>query len=345
MAREKSVSLEVTVAESNLLRVARAVVGLSSYSEVERLLLEPHDAPTKLGPTAMGLLKDTLGRGVSLALLRGGGWRLERAMRLWERCPLPAMHFQAGSFRLLQWMLRTPLAESGVKALPGKGVASWADEALLALALGTVAGSVCERTFSSQAHVRASALCWVMHPAALARSEGVSGEGPALALTPDAPLTFFLEAWQPPLAKSWVLIERAKGELTDPAELNRIGRAQDWVLSALLGAADSARRRDLLGFLVEAGAQVLHHLRTPDDWVRSLSPTMPLRNRAEARSNAGALLRALVKLKAWDTEHRVVRFFNKEYAASQAMVAAWEVLGDKGFREAARLLSELENPI
>ena len=43
---------------------------------------------------------------------------------------------------------------------------------------------------------------------------------------------------------------------------------------------------------------------------------------------------------------RAVRFFEEEeYAKSQAMVADWEVLGDKGFRQAERLLSELENPV
>lgn len=336
----------LTTPESELVRLARAVVGLSSYGEVERLLSAPRPAPAQLGPTAMGLLQDTLGRGVSLALLRGGGWRQENHRRLWERTVLPPLHFQPGSFQLLQWMLKTPLAESAGKPLPSEGLQSWADEALLALALTTVADTPCERALATQAPVRASSLCWVIQPAALARYEALGADGPQVELSPTAPLTFFLEAWQPTLARSWARMERGKGEIVDPSELSRIGRAQDAVLGALLKAADSAKRRDLAGFLVEAGAQVLHGTLRGDDWVKALSPTMPLRDRSEARKQAGAMLRALLTLRAWDQEHRAVRFFDEEeYAKSQALVSAWEVLGDRGFREAERLLSELENPV
>ena len=97
----------VTGQESELLRIARAVVGLSSYAEVERLLGAQRAAPMQLGPTAMELLQDTLSRGVALAVLRGGGWRQERNKRLWERTPLPPLAFEPASFQLLLWMLRS----------------------------------------------------------------------------------------------------------------------------------------------------------------------------------------------------------------------------------------------
>ena len=159
----------VTAQESDLLRVARAVVGLASYSEVERLLATSRPAPDELGPTAMELLQDTLGRGVGLAMLRQGGWRPQSNRRLWERAALPPIHFQASSFSLLQWMLRTPLAETGVKALPGKRTSEWADEALLALALGMVVDTPCETALATKERVRGSAICVLLYPAALAR--------------------------------------------------------------------------------------------------------------------------------------------------------------------------------
>ncbi len=337
---------EVTVPESELIRVARAVVGLASYPEVERLLSVSRPAPTELGPTAMQLLQDTLGRGVALAMLRQGGWRPERKLRLWERTALPPLRFHAGSFALLQWMLRTPLAESGTKAFAVKGPHGWADEALLALALLTVADTPCERTFVTQSRVRGSALCWLVHPAALARLAPLDSEVPKLTLSEGSATLFFLEAWQPLLARSWARMERSKSDVSDPGELARVGRAQDAVLQALLAAADAAKRRDLCGFLVEAGARVVDAKGRGDDWVRSLSATTPLRDRADARKQAGALLSALGTLRRWDQEHRAVRFFEEdEYVKSQAMVAAWEVLGDKGFREAERILSELQNPV
>lgn len=338
-------SAQVTAQESELLRIARAVVGLSSYGEVERLLSAQRAAPTQIGPTAMELLQETLARGVGLAVLRGGGWRQERSKRLWERAPLPALEFEAASFQLLQWMLRTPLSESGLKGLPGKAGSSWADEALLALALTMVTDTACEAGFASQTRVRSSALCWVLQPAALARVQPLGDDGPIIELSDTAPLTFFLEALQPTLARSWARMEQSKGDASDPAELARIGRAQDAVLGALVKAADAAKRRELLGFLVDAGALVLQPKLKGDDWVKNLSPTTPLRERTDARKQAGALLKALGKLRAWDQEHRAVRFFEEDYEKSQAMVKAWEVLGDKGFREAERLLSELENPV
>jgi hypothetical protein len=339
-----AMSALVTAQESDLLRIARAVVGQSSYAEVERLLSAQRAAPSEIGPTAMELLQKTLSRGVGLAVLRGGGWRQERSKRLWERTSLPPIDFQASSFQLLQWMLHTPLSESGLKALPGKTSNGWADEALLALALQMVTDTACERGFASQTRVRSSALCWVLQPAALARAEAL-GEGPVISLTDDAPLTFFLEALQPTLARAWARMEQGKGEATDPGELARVGRAQDAVLAALVKAADASKRRELLGFLVDAGAQVIHEKQKGDEWVKNLSPTTPLRERTDARKQAGAFLKALVRLRSWDQEHRAVRFFEEDYEKSQAMVKAWEVLGDKGFREAERLLSELENPV
>jgi hypothetical protein len=340
---------EVTTPESELIRVARAVVGLSSYSEVERLLSVTRPVPAQLGPTAMELLQETLSRGVGLAMLRQGGWRPEGGKRLWERSLFPPIHFHTSSFMLLQWLLKTPLAESGAKAMPGKGPQGWADEALLALALTTVADTPCERSFVMQPRVLGSALCWVVQPAALARHEAPDAardDRPELDLGEGAPLRFFLEAWQPLLARTWARVERAKGEVTDPGELARIGRAQDFVLTALLAEANQMKRRDLCGFIVEAAAQVLSPKLTGDDWVRSLSPTTPLRDRTEARKQSGALLKALGTLRQWDQEHRAVRFFEEdEYVKAQSMVGAWEVLGDKGFREAERLLSELQNPV
>jgi hypothetical protein len=340
------VTAEVTVQESELLRLARAVVGQASYHEVERLLIAPRAAPTQLAPTAMGLLEETLSRGVSLSLMRGGGWRAERKQRLWERMKLPPMHFHAGSFQLLQWLLKTPLTETNVKALPGgKGALGWADEALLALTLSLVTDTPCEKTVASQPRVRASALCWLLQPAALARAEELGDPAPEVGFSASSPLLLFLEAWQPVFARSWAQMELKKGEVVDPGELARVSRAQDAVLGALLKAGESERRRELTGFLVEAAAEVFKRPLSGNDFVRNLAPTAPLRERTEARKHAGALMRAVVKLRGWDQEHRAVRFFEEGYAQAQAMVKAWEVLGDAGFREAERVLSELENPI
>ncbi len=334
--------IQVTSEEADLLRVARAVVGLSSYAEVERVLAGQRAAPAQLGPTAMQLLQDTLSRGIGLAVMRGGGWRQQAQKRLWERGPLPGLEFEEASFQLLRWMLASPLADTTQKALPGRGSDSLADETLLALALTLVAETPCERGLAMLPRVRKSALCWVMQPAALARAEQMPDALPDFSGTT---LTFLLEAWQPMLARAWARIELTKGDIEDPAELTRIGKAQAAVLKGLFAAATTVKHRALLGFLVEAGAQVLTGRRDSGDWTRNLLPTTPLRERTEARKQSAAFLKALGTLRIWDAEHRAVRFFEDDYAQAQDLVKAWEPLGDAGFREAERLVSELENPV
>ncbi len=336
---------QVTSEEAELLRVARAVVGLSSYAEIERVLAGQRAAPAQLGPTAMQLLQDTLARGVGLAVMRGGGWRQDGQKRLWERGPLPVLEFEEASFQLLRWMLASPLADSTQKALPGRGSDSLADETLLALALTLVTETPCERGVGLLPRVRKSALCWVVQPAALARAQQLPDEAPDFSLADGAPLTFLLEAWQPMLARAWARIELTKGNIEDPAELTRIGKAQAAVLKGLFAAANTTKRRGLLGFLVEAGAQVLNGKRDSGDWIRNLLPTTPLRERTEARKQSAVFLKSLATLRAWDQEHRAVRFFEDDYALAQGMVKAWEPFGDTGFREAQRLASELENPV
>ncbi|OJH42187.1 hypothetical protein [Cystobacter ferrugineus] len=114
-----------------------------------------------------------------------------------------------------------------------------------------------------------------------------------------------------------------------------LGAAQEAVLGAFLEAVDTARRRDLAGFLVEAGRGWVKH--PASRWVEGLSPSASLRSRDEAARAAGAGLRMLSRVGRWDAEHRGVRFFDDDYDAAQLLLSEWSAFGVPGFRKAAEL--------
>ncbi len=336
---------QLTQPEADLVRLARAIVSPSAeYAEVERLLCAVRTPPAQLGPTARRTLEDTLAKGVVLSFARLGGWRNEEGGRLWEReKELPGLHFSGATVALLQWLMRANLLEREPVALK-LNRPLFGDELMMVLTLRLVSGTPCEHAVASQAPFRSSVLCWLFFPGVLARVGPLTGKL-VLQLAHDKPYAFVLDAWQSLLAQQYARLEREKCDAVAPDELTRIGVAQEQVLDALLGALQAIKRRDLATFLVEAALLALPSLQKGGDLVAHLSLTTPLRERGEARKAAGAFLRALGRLRAWDAEHRAVRFFEDDYAQAQRLVRDWERLGDAGFRQAERLLKELESPM
>jgi hypothetical protein len=102
---------------------------------------------------------------------------------------------------------------------------------------------------------------------------------------------------------------------------------------------DAAGRRDLAGFLLDAGRPLLEQ--PASRWVEGLSLTAALSARSAAARASGALLRALGRLAQWDKEHRAVRFFDDTYDAAQLLLSEWSHFGEAGFRRAADLEREL----
>ncbi len=332
----------VSQPEADLLRVARAIVA-GEFGEVERLLCTVRTPPQLLGPTARATLEDTLAKGVVLSFARLGGWRQEGGGRLWEREPLPPLHFGGATVLLLQWLLRANLLEREPPDLKLPKVLL-GDELVLVLTLKLVRGTGAEHAVARQAPFRSSVLCWLCFPGVLARVGPLDGKL-MLELGHDKAYAFVLDAWQSLLARQCARLEEEKTQTVAPDELLRIGRSQEHVLEALLTAVDGIGRRELASYLVEAAAQLFASGLKGSELAARLSPTSPLRERAEARRSAGAFLRALGRVRQWDQEHRSVRFFEDGYEKAQRLVRDWERLGDAGFRQAERMLSELEHPV
>lgn len=338
---------EVSVPEFDLLSIARAVMGLTPIEEVDFALSSARVAPEVLGPVAMTLLEDTLARGATLWLMRAGGaWRSStidgesiRVGRLWERHPQPSLRFSAVTFDFLQWMTRAPLTGSRPEPLDAPPSLTPADELFLYAACALVEGTRYETSLARHDAVRASTSCWLGFTRALAAA---GTPPPRLTTTMDLrPLLFLLEGLQDDLAGRSLRCEQAKMTMSRPEELIGLGASQESILNSFLAAADRLGRRDVCGFLVEAGARWLALQPSAAALISTLDPTSPLGDRQRARHAAGAFLRALTQLRMWDEQHRATRFIDSGYEPAQLLVQQWERLGHRGFESAAALHSDL----
>jgi hypothetical protein len=331
-------SITVTRAESQLLTVARVAVGLVPPMDVTRLLVSPVTPPAKLGPTAREALADTLSRGTVLALARQGGWLEEGGQRLWQRTAAPKLEFTGNTVRLLSWLLKTPLAEVDAAPLMLEGELTPAEDFLVAMLIDRLRGTSCDVLVGRQLAVRKAPLTTLAHAALLARELPLD-ELPAFDVATVAP---FVEGLRTLLARSWLAAEKSKREVSLPDALIRVGQAQGAVLDAFFAAIHSAGRHDLASFLIDAAVSWLSVDRSADELTRAMTQDAPLRERTEARRRAGAMLRALARLREWDQHHRSVRFIDDGYELAQRLVADWERLGDRGFTRAATLVAELD---
>ncbi|OJH42791.1 hypothetical protein [Cystobacter ferrugineus] len=340
--------MSVSPSEHALLSLARAIVDSGQYASVEDLLLTRREVPPKLGPRALHVLRDLLAKGVVLALVRRGGWRRQRHLhdgqgvegRLWQRHAAPPLHFSSACVRTLQWLTSQPLGRLDREPLEVVEPLTLADELFLYLCCHLVAGTPCGPSVGAQPLFRHSALCRLGFPELLGAPPPGFNASAFTPLLVDKGLV--LEALQADLARRWLRIEESKRRVSEPADMVALGSAQEAVLSAFLEALEAARRRDLAGFLLEAGRGLVGRPATL--WVEGLSPLASLRARAEASRAAGAWLRSLARLARWDSEHRAVRFFDDDYDAAQFLLSQWSAFGEAGFRLAAereRALSSL----
>jgi hypothetical protein len=326
----------VSLPEANLLTLTQAALELGEPQDLRRLLLLSARAPERLGPTAMRLFQESLAKGTVLALARAGGWRAEVGGRLWERGALPELRFGPALFRFLQWVLRTPLAEGGPGRIEGQGPFFPAEEVVVAALVERVRGSGCETAVLRHPGVRASPLLALLYAGELGAQERLEF-APPFSATAHGPLLEGVQSWA---VQAWLGVEKAKGSLEAPEVLLRVGDAQRLVLESFLQSASAARH--LAMFLVEVGRRWLAPGRTAAHYGAALDSEAPLGTRVAARRSSLALLRALGRLRAWDQEHRATRFFDEGYAAAQALIRAWERLGEVGFAEAARVVTEVE---
>ena len=326
----------VAESEKTLLELTRAILRPSS-SHIRRLRIraESDRRLSKIGPTAMGLLQQTLTAGVSYELLHRGGWQRRRTLveghprggRLWQRhTSLPVLEFGPASFELLLWLHDEDVGLPKRK-LKYKGERGLGDELLHYLAAEQVlaaGGNLLQPGFLH------SPLCQLGFADALS-----GGELPTLDFRPLARGggAIVLEALQSDLARKWLAMESTKQTITELDDMIAFGRAQDRVLAGLFRAVDlvEPRRRELCGFLAEFAIDLLapppmRRRRDIRFWIASLDMRATLSARQAAFKGAMAGVRAVLQLERWLDEAGVVAHFDEDYEAAQLLLSTWAPL-------------------
>ncbi|MBX7117067.1 MAG: hypothetical protein K1X64_22300 [Myxococcaceae bacterium] len=338
-------SAVVSRAEADALALARAVMGAAPFEAVQRLLLSARKAPWRMGPTAVGLLKDMLGKGAVLTLARGTGYQRDMSGRFWERHPPFRIGFGPSTVQLLQWLLEAPLGESSAQGVVLPEALGLGDELFLFQLLKLTQGSAVWHSVAQLEVARRSSLCALGFAFSLGQVRALDASH---AFVWHEHSLLAVEAMQKTLERLWVASENDKKKVAFPSQLKTAGLSQEKALSDFLTAIDQADRRELANFLVRAAPRWLEAPAdaAPGSWVvPALSSTAPLRERQEARRAAAAPYRALGRLAAWDTEHRGLRFIDDGYEKAQRLIAAYAAMGERPFARAAEVLNALDNTV
>jgi hypothetical protein len=120
-----------------------------------------------------------------------------------------------------------------------------------------------------------------------------------------------------------------------------VGESQRAVLERFAALLERHDRRDLLGFLVEAGGKLLRYRPEPSEWIGGIAQVGTLSERQHAFRAAGAVLESLDLSQRWVEQAQGVRFFDDEYDASQLLFKQWEQVGQEGLAHARQLVQRL----
>ncbi len=318
--------------EANLVTIARFFVRAASARQASTALYTGLPRPRCLARAAVALVQDTLAKGMTRLLARGG-WRRERFLRgnqiadgrLWDRSPPRdlVLHFSRHTLDMLLWFTAADL-EHGKPRRPsppdaeltvGDRLVCYHGYAALreTEARGTLAGRL---GFGSQA------LCWLAWPEDFLELPAESPFDFAPWFTGNA---WALEAMQGELARRVVETEERLAKLTEWQTVQRVGRLRERVLGAFLSAAEVAERRDLARFLLTALAELLPSRTTLQHWHPAVTKLgARLADRAGTQRAAIVLPRQLERLAGWAAQARGVGYFDEGYAASQLCKADWE---------------------
>ncbi|MCS6850052.1 MAG: hypothetical protein NZ700_02645 [Gemmataceae bacterium] len=333
--------------EATLLEMLGSILARRDCYPLERWPLRTTAVPRQLSRSAVDLIRDRLAKGCVLALARAGGWQRDSFLRgtepvhgrLWERTPPTALalQFTSRSLAFLLWVVGGCHGDDArIFACPP----SAGDGVLIYLTYGAlrVVPAIAQRLPKFPVF-RHNALCRLAWP-----EDFVGAPLPDFVPWARDSRSLVLEALQEELARRWVAIERAKSDIGDWRQLQRLGDSQDELLREFHRALDAAGRWDLARFLLRAAHQLIRGGVTADDWVRCLSQDAPpsLAERLAVRWAAAAFWRHLGRLEEWQRAARLVGYLDEGYAASQLWKTLWEQYqGDSIASCARRVVHEL----
>ena len=339
--------------EAEVLAVARALVTSDSYSSIAATLAGSLTV-TKIGPTAMRVLTDTLAKGVVKVLARLGGARPRiladtgstKPARVFDVRADPEIAFSSYAFELVRWLANTSLIKYESAERFASTAQTIGDEICAYLALRLVDGTPCAPMVASSPGLR-TPLTWLGFTRTLARHlrRTVHVSPMASLFATDGSRTV-LECLSDDLARRWAASATWDvSELLDAEHALRIVLLERAAVDAYLDAVEESGRWDLATFLIDAAARVLPPGATPRAVAARVAPRVKaegtLRARTESRQHAGAIFHALGRLGRKRDELALVHFIDEGYDVAQATLSSWEVLGRDGFVRAANVVSSL----
>jgi hypothetical protein len=320
---------QVAQSEHDLIMMARALVaGPDSNDDIWSLLCASRNVAPKIGPTCEELLQQTLALSWRSLWQRGGTKprisHTGKRGRLFERYQPTDLRFSAQTLQFLRWLVQTPFSApaSTLKALPAAKL-ELGDQLLVYFALDAARATPALRVIAQQPFVHGAPLAWLGFAQYM-----TEGRVPAFDSLTTGAGPIIVEALSEEIARRWQAGEVAKRSLTDPAELIAIGAAQEATLAGFLDACDKRNRRDLAAFVLDAMLPLIERNIMPAPG--HLDPTAPLSVRANARTSAGALCRALIRWSEWDAQHRGVRYIDDGYDTAQVLLGRFEKIGAAG---------------
>lgn len=345
----------VSAFEAGLVAIARHLVHQSVPFDVRPIIAQKQPRPQSLSENAIALVREALGKGCILFLVRHGGWRLEKhladgrpvAGRTWERHPLPdrALHFGRSPLDFLMWLACDRPQQPSDPWRPGDRTP--ADELFFALAIARLAPHpewtvlFRDRTcFALNGLARLASPDLFAAPTDFPAPEFVDWFRP--------PRVAMLEALQPWLAERYRDLEFDKATMTNWAALGQWGQSQTLTLTAYLAAAKAAGRCDLARFLIDVNRRLFDNGPRPVEfWFGGLSAPGPERmaDRVAVRRAAVAIPRAFGILADWTREFRGIGYFDDGYPAAQAWLAEWEAADGDRLAEAARQAVAAAEPL
>jgi hypothetical protein len=321
--------------EANLLRLLSYFLRREPPERVLPLLEVRLSPPPCLAAGAVALVKDALAKGTAFLLAQRGGWRREAHLRdgravegrLWERTPPKdlALSFSGHSLGFLIWITANRPGDKDAWEVEEEELTP--GDLLLLFFAHEGLRQVPEHLGASALRLRppftGHGLCWLAYPDDFMGTPEecqpdfkpwMTGIGACI-----------LEALQPVLAARWIAVESTKERIADPRVMQALGQSQERVLAAFLKAAEEAGRLDLVRFLLAAARRLLGPHAHAGMWTGRLHLAgMRVADRAGTYHAAGAFLRQMDRLQAWERQARGIGYFDDGYHASQLWKADWD---------------------
>jgi hypothetical protein len=337
--------------EANLLAIARFFVGGAPAHQALPLILQQQAQCPRLSTNAAALLQDSLAKGMTRLLARGG-WRRERYLRanqiadgrLWGRTTPSdlGLHFSRHTLELLAWFTsENPARRNARLAIPPAKLLTAGDRLIRYHAYAALRRTEFGAALAGRLGFGEDALCWLAWPAdfkALPQSSR-----PVLSVWTATTAVWVLEAMQNELASRLLEAEHARRQLDDGQSMLQIAQTTERVLTSLFDALNKAGRWDLARFVLAALAELLPADTAPHDWIGTLKGSgVRLADRENLQRAALVLPRQLDRLAAWQRQAQTFGYFDEDYAAGQLWKSLWdEFQGDRLCRRAGDLTRQM----